>query len=112
MFRFCHELKEIKGLDKYNTSNVLKMNDMFGNCHKIEYLNLSSFDTSYTIDIEGIFNKCYKLKEIKGIENLNTSEITTMSARFQECNELESRDLSCYDNSYVIVMYCMFNEFH
>ena len=40
-----------------------------------------------------MFNECHKLKEIKGINNFNTSKVTNMSAMFNECFELEYLDL-------------------
>ena len=36
-----------------------------------------------------MFAKCYNLREIKGINNLNTISVTNMSSMFQECKKLE-----------------------
>ena len=41
-----------------------------------------------------MFNECYKLKEIKGINNFNTSNVINMSRIFFRCKELENIDLS------------------
>ena len=49
----CHRLKEIKGINNFNTSKVINMKAMF--------------------------NECHKLKEIKGINNFNTSKVTNMT---------------------------------
>ena len=35
-----------------------------------------------------MFNECYKLKEIKGINNFNTSKVNDICAMFQCCSEL------------------------
>ena len=35
-----------------------------------------------------LFNECYKLKEIKGINNFNTINVTNMSYMFNECHKL------------------------
>ena len=59
-------LKEIKGIDKFNTSKA-NMNSLFSNCYELEYLNLSNFDISNVNTMENMFNHCHKLKEIKGI---------------------------------------------
>ena len=39
-----------------------------------------------------MFADCHKLKEIKGINNFNTNNVTKMNTMFQECNELISLD--------------------
>ena len=101
MFNECHKLKEIKGINKFNTNKVTNMNSMFQECKELEYLDLSNFDTSNVIDIGFMFNKCHKLKEIKGINDFNTNKVTNMNAMFQLCNELEYLDLSNFDTSNV-----------
>ena len=40
MFNECHKLKEIKGIDNFNTSNVIDMKLMFHGCYELEYLDL------------------------------------------------------------------------
>ena len=72
LFNECHKLKEIKGIDKFKTSNVTNMRAMFQQCMEVKSLNLSNFDISNVIDISQMFNKCHKLKEIKGIDKFNT----------------------------------------
>ena len=46
MFNECHNLKEIKGINKINSSKVNNMSAMFQLCKEIKYLDLSNFDTS------------------------------------------------------------------
>ena len=58
------------------------------------------------------FNECYKLKEIKGINKLNTDKVTDMNTMFQECKELEYLDLSNFNTSNVTKMNHMFNKCH
>ena len=101
MFNKCYKLKEIKGIDKFNTNELTKMNSMFQLCHELEYLDLSNFNTSKVTNMEYIFNECNKLKEIKGIDKFNTNEVINMAAIFQECKELEYLDLSNFDTSKV-----------
>ena len=85
MFSKCYKLKEIKGLEKLNTSNAINMNKMFRGCRKLESLDLSNFDTSKVTNMYYIFGSCHKLKEIKGIENLNTSNVINMGGMFLGC---------------------------
>ena len=67
MFNNCHKLKEIKGINKFNTNNVTNMKAMFQECNELISLDLSNFNTSKVTDMGWMFNKCHKLKEIKGI---------------------------------------------
>ena len=110
LFAGCNKLKEIKGIDKFNTSKVNNMKAMFQLCNEIESLNLSSFDTSNVTDMSYLFNQCHKLKEIKGIDKFNTSKVTNMRAMFQQCMEIKSLDLSIYDISNVKDLSIMFQE--
>ena len=48
------------------------------------------------------------LSSIQGMENLNTSEVTTMSSMFAECHALSMLDLSFFDTSKVTNMDNMF----
>jgi surface protein len=54
----------------------------------------------------GLFN----LKEIKGLENLNTEKVTDMQFMFNGCSLIESLDLSGFDVSNVTNMDCMFTN--
>ena len=54
------------------------------------------------------FKGAYKLTTITGLENLNTSEVTSMAAMFQSCTSLTSLDLSTFDTRAVKDMYMMF----
>ena len=37
-----------------------------------------------------MFNECHKLKEIKGINNFNTDNVTNMKGMFSECKEYDN----------------------
>ncbi len=54
------------------------------------------------------FYKCSKLATIENISNLNTSEMTDMSAMFYYCNKLTSLDVSNFDTKNVTDMSAMF----
>ena len=62
IFNKCQKLKEIKGINKFNTNQVTIMKAMFQECKELEYLDLSNFDTLKVNDMEGMFNLCQKLK--------------------------------------------------
>ena len=99
MFNKCHKLKIIIGINKFNTTKVIKMNKMFGDCKKLEFLDLSNFNTSNVDDMEGMFNGCNQLKEIKGINNFNISKVINKEGMFQECNQLKYLNLSKFGST-------------
>jgi len=51
MFNNCHKLKEIEGINKFNTNQVTNMRAIFQGCKELEYLDLSNFDTSKVNDM-------------------------------------------------------------
>ena len=59
-------------------------------------------------DSQGLFSHLRNLKTIKGLENLDTSQVTDMSEMFDECENLPSLDLSHFDTSQVTNMSWMF----
>lgn len=54
------------------------------------------------------FAGCKNLTNIEGIENLNTSEMTSMREMFNDCNSLTSIDLSNFDTQNVTDMFSIF----
>ena len=82
---------------------------MFQDCNQLESLDLSNFNTSNVIYMESMFNGCLKLKEIQGINKLDTYRAENMMAFFQGCSELEYLDLSNFNTSNVIYMECLIN---
>ena len=109
MFNKCHKLKEIKGIENFNTSNVTNMISMFNECYELEYLNLFNFDTSNVTDMECMFAVCQKLKKIQGISKFNTSKVINMKIMFCGCEVIEFLDLSNFDTSNVKNMDNMFS---
>ena len=62
MFNNCKKLKEIKGLNKFNTNKVTNMSPMFQQCNELISLDLSNFNTSNVTDMSFMFFHCYKLE--------------------------------------------------
>ena len=56
------------------------------------------------------FYYCYALKQIEGLEYLNTSEVKDMGLMFSECKALTSLDLKNFNTRNVTNMYCMFSD--
>ena len=106
MFNECHVLKEIKGINKFNTNKVINMEGMFQECNNLINLELN-FDTSNVTNMACMFNECHVLKEIKGINKFNTNKVIYMRRMFQQCNNLINLDLN-FDTSNIIDMENMF----
>ena len=130
----CLSLEEIKGLDKFDTSNVTDMSGMFEYCLSLIELDLSNFDTSNVTDMSYMFFKCesltnldlsnfdasnvtnmgsmflycFSLVEIIGIENFNTMNVKKMTRMFLGCASLKRLDLSKWNTSNVEDMSYMF----
>lgn len=64
MFEGCYVLEEIIGLDKWDTSANVSMQEMFHQCYKITTLDLSAWDTSKVRNMHHVFSLCYKLTTI------------------------------------------------
>ena len=92
-------------------NNVINnMNRFFQKCSKIISLDFSNFNSSNINDMFCMLDHCSKLKEIKGINKLNTNNVTTLEGMFQSCYELEYLDLSNFNTSNVIKINHMFNH--
>ena len=87
-----------------------------GSRHEAGYHNWSItkvvFDESFAEARPTSTNKWFygmsSLQEIVGMENLNTSKVTSMSFMFDDCNSLTNLDVSHFDTSNVTDMSYMF----
>ena len=68
----------------------------------------SSFKDVKPVTFHKWFNSCTQLTNIVGIENLNTSEATSMNCMFTYCTSLTSINLSTFDMSNVTDVFGMF----
>ena len=61
-------------------------------------------------DVKSVFLRLRGLTDIEGLENVDTSEATTMYAWFAQCSSLKHVDLSHFNTSNVKNMYYMFDR--
>ena len=102
-------------VDYYDTDNTSQIsyniNHGWSSCYKT--LTTVIFDSSYANarprSCANWFSLCSKLTTIEGIENLNTSNVTSMANMFYGCNGLTSLDVSHFDTSKVTDMKNMFH---
>ncbi len=69
---------------------------------------LEYLDTSEVTDMGSMFDNCSSLKEID-VSGFNTSKVTNMIEMFQHCESLQDLNLSGFDTSNVTHMSWMFN---
>ena len=94
-----HEVCNVIGLDKLNTSNITNMSNMFGQSRVVGNLDLSNLDTSnvtYTYSmfsettghIEGLYssqNLVQNYSYLTGLNNWDVSNVTNMNSMFKKC---------------------------
>ena len=108
VFTNCLKLKTITGLDKFNTSNVKTMSQMFQGLKEMVSLDLSNFDTSNVTNMQLMFFGDIALTDVN-LTSFNTSNLTTTYQMFYNCKSLKKLDLQSFDTTNVVDMSGMFN---
>ena len=78
-------LIEIKGLEKFDTSNVTDMHTMFYGCTQLTSLDLSSFNTAKVTDMRYMFRDCPLLTTIYVGTNWIINEGTNITNMYENC---------------------------
>ena len=81
---------------------------IFKNFSNLEEIDISYLNTINTQTMAEWFSGCSKLKNIAGIENINTENVEDMRGMFAQCQSLEQLDLKRFDTSKVKDMSSMF----
>lgn len=117
MFFDCCNLKQVN-LRNLNTSKVENLLAMFYACANLERVDMSNWDTSSVTTMEWMFGSGdngaipneMKIKEIKGLEDFDVSNVTNMTRMFRACKDLEKLDLHKWNVENVTSMLQMFNN--
>ena len=96
-------------LSRLDTSNTIKMNEMFYGCSSLTSLDLSNINTSQVTTMHRIFQDCSSLTSLD-LSGFNTEKVTNMSSMFFGCHNLVSLDLNNFNTSQVTTMYGMFSN--
>ena len=99
---FLYGMYQLQSVYLPDTSKVLYMNLMFGNCSSLK--SVPYMNTSIVTTMTSMFNACYCLKTVP---LYNTSNVTDMSGMFASCAALTSIPL--YDTTKVTTMDYMLN---
>ena len=83
----CEHLRNLKGLDHWNTSNVNSLDSCFCGCKNLISLNLSHWDTSNVINMWACFVGCESLVYLN-IEEWVINKDCFIGDMFTECFKL------------------------
>ena len=108
-FYRCEALKQIKGLEYLNTSEVKDMSRMFYGCSALTTLDLKNFNTQNVTNMSSMFAYCLALKSLD-LKNFNTQNVTNMNSMFSNCWALTSLDLKNFNTQNVTDMNSMFSD--
>ena len=110
MFQNCYRMRQLD-LRKWNTQAVKNegLIYIFSGCNALkEILGLENFYTNNLTSLLGVFNNCYSLKDVSGIANWNVGNVTILQGLFQGCFNIKFINLSNWDVSKVTKIGTMF----
>ena len=91
MFQNCYALKEIQGVDNWDTATVTFMRRTFYNCTSLGSMDLSSWETGKVTNLEMTFAFCNAMKELN-VSGWDVANVTDMTGTFGQCFALEKVD--------------------
>lgn len=100
-------LTGIYGLENWNTSNVTKMEYLFGSCPSLTNVDVANWDTSKVSDMAGMFYECTSLQNLD-LNKWDTSNVTSIAAMFYNCSALSQLKVSNWNTHNVTDMHSAF----
>ena len=109
LLRFCKSLTyaNLSGLD-FSSVGVDGISCMFFECRALITANLTGIKTGNIKKFAAMFVNCENLTSIIGLNGLDTSSATNMSAMFHGCRAFTSLDLRNFNTARVTDMHQMF----
>ncbi|MGX7030831.1 BspA family leucine-rich repeat surface protein [Vagococcus zengguangii] len=109
LFTMLTKVTTIEGLDRFNTTEVTNMSNLFSNCRSLTNIDINSLDTSNVTDMSYLFNRCESLKTID-VSMIDTSKVTNISYMFNLCKLLVELNVSSFDLTEVTSMRSSFRN--
>ena len=110
MFIGCGGLTSLD-VSKFDTSNVTNMAYMFFSCDHLLEIDASNFNTSKVEDMDSMFSSCGSESSATTttiiVDGWDTRQVKYMAGMFEN-TKVQTLDLSSFDTSKVIDMWCMF----
>lgn len=99
MFAYCWALGDSIDISHFDLTKVTTMTDMFRECFRIKHIKFPlSSGTGALTKVDGLFRSCFSLQEQpENLENLNVTNVTTVSYLFGSCYSIKSINLSLWD---------------
>lgn len=107
MFGNCSKLTNVD-VSNFDTSNVTAMPSVFYYCSQLQNVDLSSWDTQNNTTLYGLFYGCNNLTNVVFGKNFNTTRVNIMGSLFYGTNKLNNIDMSMFDMSKVTSVNNMF----
>ena len=95
MFEGCSNLVKIS-LSYLKSPNITSMIYTFTGCTSLETVDFTSFSSENIEKMDFLFGGCSNLVNIKGFEDLNTTNLQKTAGMFLECKNLISVNLSAF----------------
>ena len=109
LFQNFNTVVSINFNNSFNTEKATAMSTTFGNCPKLENLDLTNFNTEKVTTIQYIFVSDSSLTDLN-LSSFDTSKITQWSFMFSGCTNLQSLNLSGWSNDKITDMSGLFNS--
>lgn len=91
-------LKNIVGIENWDTSKVTDFSATFQYCSNLKQLNINAWDTSNGTSMAAMFYNCASLTTIP-VDNWDTGKVTTMKSMFSKCTALQNLNVSNFNLS-------------
>ena len=108
MFYQCRNLKEIVGIETWDTSKVSDIGSTFSTCSALTGLNIADWDMSNCSSFSYAFYNCSQLVDLD-VSKWNTKSAINMGSLFSGCKSLTSIDLENWSTTKVTFMSAMFS---
>lgn len=110
MFCYCIYLKNLTIQNwTANTGNNITFNYMFQHCEALENIpGIENLVTSQATSLQYMFDYCKNLNDVSFIKTWNTTNVTSLAYLFDYCNSLVTIDLSSFATGKVTSMASMF----
>ena len=81
----------------WDLTNARDIQGAFGDCKSLKnIIGLNTWNTQYITNMLGMFQNCQSLTSLS-LTNFNTANVTTMNVMFSGCTNLTTLDLSSFD---------------
>jgi len=100
IFSYLESLEKITFSPRFNLSNCEDTRSLFLDCKSLEYLDVSSFKIKESQYILASFKNCTKLKEIKGLETWDVSNVKSSTGLFNNCVNLRKINIKNWEFSF------------